>query len=465
MFTNLTPSMTGVYVVTAAFSNGNLTCYNTNQTQLTVKPKLPFNLGPDKQLCSNSDLFLNGPAGATSYNWWGSTSYTSNAQSLFVPSLGPGNSGIYVLEVDLNGCKTYDSVRVDILSPIIFTLTPSNVTVCRGDYVEFVVGAAQGSQNYAYTWNPAIYVTGPTGSVQAGQALGTTIYNIVAYDIACPDYKIQTNFTLTVNQPPVPQINLEKNNVCEPLCMTYNANLGNDAALVTYYFGGDKVFEGDNKQICLPAGVYTMEIATTGTNGCKGVFTYSNMPIRVYPKPGSDFDWDPRVPTTANNNVTFYPSVKHGASFEYYWEFMNSIGQPVDTSYRQNPSKIYNDNGKFPAMLIVKNNYGCVDTVFKVIIVEEDFAVYIPNTFTPNDDGVNDVFNVKGLGLKKEGYLMEIFDRWGTLVYVTRDLDKGWDGTIKGVKAADGVYIYSVKVIGGEGVGKREFKGHVTLMK
>jgi gliding motility-associated-like protein len=100
-----------------------------------------------------------------------------------------------------------------------------------------------------------------------------------------------------------------------------------------------------------------------------------------------------------------------------------------------------------------------------VITVDEDVAVYIPNTFTPNDDNINDVFNVKGLGLKSEGYMMQIFDRWGTLVYTTRDINKGWDGTIKGQKASDGVYIYSVKVIGDNGLGKKEFKGHVTLLK
>ena len=60
---------------------------------------------------------------------------------------------------------------------------------------------------------------------------------------------------------------------------------------------------------------------------------------------------------------------------------------------------------------------------------------------------------------------MQIFDRWGTLVYSTKDINKGWDGTVKGQKAADGVYIYSVKVIGDNGVGKKEFKGHVTLLK
>jgi gliding motility-associated-like protein len=75
------------------------------------------------------------------------------------------------------------------------------------------------------------------------------------------------------------------------------------------------------------------------------------------------------------------------------------------------------------------------------------------------------VFNVKGLGLRPEGYFMQIFDRWGTLVYSTKDIDKGWDGTVKGQVAQEGVYIYSVKVIGDNGVGKKEFKGHVTLLK
>ncbi len=465
IFANLTPSMSGMYTVTASFSNGNLTCYNSNQTNLLVKPIIPFNLGADKLLCSNSDLFLNGPAGATQYNWWGSTSYTSNTQSMFVPALGPQNSGIYVLEVDLNGCKTYDSVRVDVLTPIIYTLTPSNRTICRGENVSFVVGAAQGSENYAYTWNPAIYITGPTGSLQAGQPLGTTVYNISAYDIACPNYVIQTSFTLTVKQPPQPNIFLPKNNQCEPMCGIYNSHLSSEASSVTYDFGNNKIYEGDSINICLPAGTHYMRIITNGKNGCKGTYDYT-VPITVYPKPGADFTWDPEQPTTANNTVTFKPTVKHGITFAYEWSFTNSTNKGgIDTSTIKNPTKMYDNNGKFPVMLVVKNEYGCIDSVFKIIIIDEDVAVYIPNTFTPNDDNINDVFNVKGLGLKTEGYYMQIFDRWGTLVYSTKDINKGWDGTVKGQKAADGVYIYSVKVIGDNGVGKKEFKGHVTLLK
>ncbi len=464
-FANLTPSMSGVYTITASFSNGNITCYNSNETDLIVNPIILFNLGPDQMLCTNADLSLTGPAGATAYNWWGSTSYTSNAQTLFVPSLSSGNSGVYVLEVDLNGCKTYDSVNVSVLSPIIFTLTPNNKTVCKDDPINFVVGAAQGSENYAYNWNPAIYITNGTGSVQTGQAYGTTVYNISAYDIACPNYVIQTSFTLTVNQPPVPNLNLPENNVCEPLCMIYNTHTGNQASQVTYEFDNTQIVDGDSLNICLNAGQHYLTVSATGTNGCKGIYNYT-VPITVFPKPGTDFTWNPQNPNTTNNQVTFIPTTRNGKTLTYQWEFTNgtNIGK-LDTSTAKTPVKIYDSNGKFPVMLVVTNEYGCVDTVFKIVIVDEDVAVYIPNTFTPNDDGVNDVFTIKGLGLKSEGFYMEIFDRWGTLVYSNKDINKGWDGTIKGVKAADGIYVYNVQVIGDNNVGKKDFKGHVTLLK
>jgi gliding motility-associated-like protein len=465
IFANLTPSMSGNYTVTSGFSNGNITCYNSSQTSLLVKPIILFNLGPDQLLCQSSNLTLNGPAGATSYNWYGSTSFTSNTQSFYVPQLTSANSGVYVLEVDLNGCKTYDSVGVDVLSPIIFTLTPTNRTICRGQPVNFVVGAAQGSENYSYTWNPSIYLTGPTGSLQAGNPLGTTVYNISAYDIACPNYVIQTSFTLTVKQPPQPNIEISKNNQCEPLCMIFNSHLSG-LADVTYDFGGNNIVDGDSVNVCLNAGIHFMTITAKGKNGCTGTYPYTDLPITVYPKPGADFTWTPDDPNTTDNQVTFNPSTKSGTAITYEWQFTNStnVGK-IDTSTLKNPTKSYDNNGKFPAMLVAKNEFGCTDTVFKVITIDEDVNVYIPNTFTPNDDGINDSFFIRGVGLKTEGFLMEIFDRWGSMMFSTRDINKAWDGTFKGVKVAEGTYVYKVKVYCDNGKGKKEFKGHITLLK
>jgi gliding motility-associated-like protein len=116
-------------------------------------------------------------------------------------------------------------------------------------------------------------------------------------------------------------------------------------------------------------------------------------------------------------------------------------------------------------MLIQRTDKGCIDSVVKYIEIREDFNVFIPNTFTPNGDGNNDVFNVKGLGLKVTGFSMELFDRWGHSMFSTKDIAKGWDGTVKGQPAQDGVYIYKILAVGANGEGRKEYVGHVTLMK
>ena len=116
-------------------------------------------------------------------------------------------------------------------------------------------------------------------------------------------------------------------------------------------------------------------------------------------------------------------------------------------------------------MVISTTDKGCSDTTFKVLEMRDEFTVFIPNSFTPNGDGLNDVFSIKGIGLKSETYSMDIYDRWGTLVYSTKDVMKGWDGTVKGLFVDNGIYVYKVKTIGANGEGKKEYVGHVSLLK
>jgi gliding motility-associated-like protein len=464
VFQNLNTSWSGIYTVTALFTNGYLNCYNTNTTQLTVKPRLYFNLGPDKRVCFNDNILLQGPAGATSYNWYSSTGYTANTQNAIIPTANPANAGLYVLEVDLNGCKTYDSILVDVLSPISWTLVPNNKSVCKGDNIEISVGVQGGSQNIAYNWNPPI-LSGPTGSYQIGQGMSNTVFNVTAYDIMCPSYTISHTFSVEVKQPPTPSLTLQKNLQCEPLCQIFNSKLNPSAAIVTYDFGKGIIHQGDSINVCLSHGTYSLLIHTVGQNGCKGTFSVST-PIIVYPRPNADFYWTPEHPNTSENQVTFIPTIQHGTQIAYFWQFVKDASISVmDTSIEERPSRIYENNGKFPVMLVAKNEYGCIDTVYKVLEIAEDVNVFIPNSFTPNGDGINDVFNIKGIGLLSERFLMQIYDRWGNLIYQTKDINKGWDGTIKGVPAPEGVYIYQVRVIGTGNVGKKEFKGHVTLLK
>jgi gliding motility-associated-like protein len=441
-------------------------CYNTNTTQVTVNPILTFSLEPYRQMCFNSTYTIGGPNGATSYTWTGPSAFTSTNQVLSIPAIQSGMGGTYTLEVNLGPCKTSATTKVDVLSPISFTLTPGNKIICAGDSVKLTMGSTGGSQNYAYVWNPQIYLGSPTGSVQYGKPTGTTIYNVMGYDIACPHYSINTSFTVTVNNAPLPELKLEKIEGCEPLCLTYNSRTQNDATSVTYDFGRGDLMQGDDFKYCLTEpGTYNLKIQTTGKNGCRGTYTYP-APIIVNPVPHTSLGHTPEEPTTTQNQVVFEPSAQYGPVVKYLWQFKGAKGgSGYDTSSAKNPLRIYDEIGKYPVMVISKTDKGCIDTVFKVLEIKDEFTIYIPNTFTPNGDNLNDVFNIKGVGLKYEGYTMEIYDRWGTLLYTTKDLTKGWDGTVKGLMAENGVYVYKVKALGANGEGKKEYVGHVTLLK
>lgn len=453
-FINLTPSWSGTYTITAAFTNGNLTCYTTNSTVLTVKPDIQFTLNPIGKLCFNQNLLVNGPSGATSYTWTG-PNFTSNIQNLSIPNASTVNIGTYNLVVDLNGCKTYGSIFIDVQNPIEWKTTPNNITICKNDTYTLVAQADLGSGNYAYNWNPSAGLTGPTGSVQVGTGTGTTIYNVTAYDIACPQYTINHSFTVTVNKAPVPNLNLN-NNQCEPFCSIYDSQVGTNG-IVNYSFNGIKDYYGDKSNICLSAGEYTLDITTIGNNGCKEVFRYPYT-IVVYPKPNADFTWDPSSPNSLTESfVTFSPVGQILPISGWFWDF---YGQ--STSSLMSPTHQFNEQNNYAVTLMVTTDHGCRDTITKVVSVKDEYILYVPNAFTPNGDGLNDIFGAKGLGIKK--FEMMIFDRWGNQIFQSGDIQKGWDGTVRGVLVQDDVYVYKITAIDNNSI-RHELTGHVTLIK
>jgi gliding motility-associated-like protein len=461
-----TATATGVYTVTSLFNNGILTCMNTNTTSVTVNPVMTFSLPAFTRVCNNTSLLINGPAGATSYTWTSSSGFTSNSQNLSIPGIQPNQTGTYTLTLHLGPCISKAATQIEVLTPMQLTLTPNSRQICDGDSVEMVMGATGGSQNYAYQWNPAVFIGSPTGSVATGVPHGTTIYQVTGYDIACPQFSVTHSFTVQVNQPPKPDLVLDKASGCQPLCLFFDAKTKQNASITTYNFGGIYKMQGDSFRFCLnEPGIYNLKISTKGKNGCYGEFKYE-YPITVFPKPGTDITWDPETPTTTNNQVTFYPSHKYGPVVNYAWMFQGTANNTsLDTSNLKNPFRIYENVGKFPVMLVSTTDHGCIDTTFKILDIRDEMGVYIPNTFTPNGDGLNDFFQVKGIGLRTEGFSMDIFDRWGAVIYSTRDILKGWDGTNKGLPVKNDVYVYKIKIIGANGEGKKEYIGHVTILK
>jgi gliding motility-associated-like protein len=138
---------------------------------------------------------------------------------------------------------------------------------------------------------------------------------------------------------------------------------------------------------------------------------------------------------TTNQNIQFN-NVSAGAA-SYLWNFGDSSAD--SSSHAQNPVHYYASDGTYVVSLVVTNTQGCKDSVFQTLVILPDFYFYFPNSFSPNDDGKNDIFTGYGIGIKS--YRMTIYNRWGELIYISTDITKGWDGIYMSGEAPAGEYV------------------------
>ncbi|MCC6838699.1 MAG: choice-of-anchor L domain-containing protein [Flavobacteriales bacterium] len=132
-------------------------------------------------------------------------------------------------------------------------------------------------------------------------------------------------------------------------------------------------------------------------------------------------------------------------AISWAWDF----GTAGLYSTEVNPVITYPGPGTFPVQLAIVDTLGCVDTLVKFIRVAPEFNLYLPNAFSPDGDGINEVFAVQGTGILK--FKLQIFDRWGRPVFETEDPAQGWDGTIDGQRPVPGIYPYLFRFLGPAG--------------
>jgi hypothetical protein len=265
-----------IYTVTAYFGGGNITCSNTNTVQVVVNPVLNFTLIPRQQVCYNTQITVPGPSGATSYTWTSSTGFMSNDKDLLLQSVQPKNTGSYTLSISLGPCVTRSETYLDVLDPISFTLTPIDKTICKGDTIVLEAGVTGGSQNYAYVWNPSLYLDSPNGPKKTVVPGTSVLYNLIVHDIACPNFTLGQSADIKVGQPPQPDLQLSTNYGCAPLKLLYNSKIKPGSAIVTYDFGGILQVQRDSFYYSLPnPGTYTLNIHTKDRlTGCGGTWLY-----------------------------------------------------------------------------------------------------------------------------------------------------------------------------------------------
>lgn len=211
---------------------------------------------------------------------------------------------------------------------------------------------------------------------------------------------------------------------CSPFCPNLNIRHASPSSslVVTGWETSVESFTAANFTTCLEkpgSHIVTGKFKDLFT-GCANTQTFA---VTVFPKPIADFIWSPEKPLERVEEVQFTNTGKGKNLERWNWYFMNNNG-PV--SSRQDPTLYFENVGSYAVAMVVWDKNQCSDTVVKAITVIPDFRIYIPNTFSPNGDNLNDVF--LPVTAYSGEYSMQIFDRWGALMFKTTNVKDGWDG-------------------------------------
>jgi gliding motility-associated-like protein len=156
---------------------------------------------------------------------------------------------------------------------------------------------------------------------------------------------------------------------------------------------------------------------------------------------------------------TFFNNTLNGT--RYVWNFGD--GDSLETFSTQEVTHKYAQPGSYTVTLCAYSSDGCSNCIsYENITVVEDYAIYIPNVFTPNGDGTNDVFQYHLIGVKK--VFIYVFNRWGEKVFETDNPNEYWDGTYKGKLLNPDMFVYQIKLVSYDNK-QAEFKGSVSILK
>mgnify|MGYP003349684396 FL=1 len=379
-----------------------------------------------------------------------------NLTGVFNPALGVIGKNIISYSISSGPCIAFAQTTVEVEN-----FVSANLATYPKDY--YCIGADQPFNLNSLVLNPGGSWFGPgvVGTMfdpkKANVGVNVVVYNThsVPTLTLCPDSKTVTLKTAMI---PTVSLTLNNNRGCAPLPVLLNSNQANGMGV--WKFGDDTEERSlyTLKTFTAP-GSYTANFSYVSAEGCAAQ-TQSTAVIEVLPKPKPDFSMPAQV-YISNPEIQTVNRTPNLGNHTYTWTVSNGVkDHPVNLFFI--PDRI----GKYEVTLTVESVNGCTATVSKMVEVKNDFEVYIPNAFTPNEDGLNDTFKpvFSEYGINQACYRLEIFDRWGQMLFSSLEQAKGWDGSVKGELCKEGSYVWKIRYCSLDG---RVFDriGYVILLR
>jgi len=456
----------GIYDVSLTVYNAVLNCSDTFNTSVEIYPPPLAEFSALNACLNDAVVFTDMSQGTINTYVWhfgdgNSVTNQQNTQHIY------DTAALYnvwlIITTDM-GCV--DSVRHDVITYPLPFADFGFTNVCFGNSTSFtdMSSVLPPDQIMSWQWN-----FGDGSTVQQNQnplhlypqSGSYTVQLFVSTLFNCVD---SIDKTITVH--PLAVVDFMADTVgCTLFCPSFTdlTMLASGQVVQWLWNFGD----GNNALVQNPSNCYenntfnpqTYSISLTVMTDASCVSSLSKPDyITVLPKPLADFTLHPEKTNLLEPLISFYDQSQQAIS--WLWHFGDNAS---DSS--QNPVHAYQDTGSFLVELIVQNIYNCYDTANGIVYIEPDWALYIPNGFTPNNDGLNDYFFTQGYGIT--AFEIFIFSRWGQMVFYADDMQTTWDGRVMGKKsneiAMQGVYAYKINFTT---VTHRKYTryGHVTLL-
>tara|TARA_B100001287_G_scaffold274204_1_gene279058 strand:- start:254 stop:13717 length:13464 start_codon:yes stop_codon:yes gene_type:complete len=435
------PSETIMYTVVGTDTN---LCQNTDSVLVTYTLDLPpiVDAGPDTSICIGQQIALTATGDAILYIW-------DNGVidgEFFEPSV---TSDYIVIATADNGCVASDTIEVAVNPLPVITAFASDDFLCAG---ETTILWGEGADTYV--WDLSVI-----DSV-AFVPEETATYTVVGFDInECTD---TTEIEVIVN--PLPDVLFSTDMLfggCLPFEPTFTDLTSEPASnSVQWYFGNgaSSTQMGSVLNTYDSYGCYDVTLVSTTAEGCTDSLTQQN--FVCVNEIIAEFQPNVYEQSIVNPIFEFTNSSVNATSFE--WFFGDG-----DESDFVNATHFYESYGNYVVSLVASAQDGCTDTAYAAITVVDEVIFYVPNSFTPNDDGKNDVFMPElTAGYDRErGYEFRIYNRWGEEVFYTDTPGVAWDGKYLNTAVQNGTYIWYVRFKDSMNNEVYDYSGHVNVIK
>ncbi len=396
---------------------------------ITVRPKLGVNArASNNPICygKNETFSATGNGGDNahySFYWPDDTIKGAN----FTKKIVSSGWHIVVLKDSCGTDSAIDSIFILIRPKLQVKAFAITDTACYSQSVNlYAKGTGGDSLHYSFYW-PGDSISG----ISISKRLFVSGWHRVVLKDSCSLAPATDSVYVTVRPKLVVKAFASSSSVCpgKPVSL-YAKAVGGNSLNYSFFWPGDGKY-GDTMSIKVFASGWHKVILS---DQCTNNQSIDSVFVEVLPQTKASFTWSPRV-IIENNPINFINQSSNASA--YLWTFGD-----YDSSRVLSPVYTFNDSGLYKVTLIAYSSNPCPnDTVYANIKINPEIVIYVPNAFSPNGDGTNELFGISGSGIKD--YTCSIYNRWGECIF------KGsgaWDGSFRGQIVPEGVYLYQVNV-------------------